>query len=62
MAGEVELKMLLVSLFMKTACYRKSGKDQEFKFDALAIGSAGSYQTKLGQFRNQLQTQEYPKT
>lgn len=62
LVGEVELRMLLISTFLRGVYFRKRGGEQEVKLDALAVGLAKKLDIRLGQFKNQLLTQQYPLT
>jgi hypothetical protein len=60
--GEVELRMLLISTFLRGVYFRKRGSEQEIKLDSLAIGLSKKLDIRLGQFKQQLLTQQYPLT
>jgi hypothetical protein len=54
--------MLLISTFLKGVFFRKKGGEQELKLESIAIGLTKKLDVRIGQFRNQLVTQQYPLT
>lgn len=60
--GEVELKMLLISTYLRGVYFKKKEGEQEIKLCSIAVGLAKQQDVRIGQFRNQLITVQYPFT
>lgn len=54
--------MLLISTFLRGVYFRKRGGEMEIKLDSFAVGLCEKLDIRLGQFKNQLLTQQYTLT
>jgi hypothetical protein len=54
--------MLLISTYLRGVYFVKKGAEKDVKLESFAVGLARKMDVRLGQFKNQLLTQQYPLT
>ena len=54
--------MLLICVYLRGVYFAKKGGEKEVKLECLAVGLTKNMDVRLGQFKNQLLTQQYPLT